>query len=439
MNRHADPWNDALWNDDALAAQLAADPAAFGEAGDHIAALLRENPPALAHPPPDLAARIVARLPPGAPVVVARRQRRRVQLARWAMVVGAGLLLLVLLPQVLGLRQTSSTVAQNWGGLQSEWGRLLTRFTLVAKSLFAVGSFGIAALLVATGLCVVALIRPRPMRGMGITLSLLTVALVIVVTQQFVAAPTIHSLRRSLVVDGVIQGDVVSLFGDITVRGSVTGDVTTLGGRVRLAPAALVGGSILSGVDAVNISPRAVGGAITDGIRPLSGLAQFMPANAPPQANNISRLAGVLAALVVLALAVFWVMLLPHQVRPASEHLLRAPVQAVMWGGAASAMLVGIAVAVSLVLGATLVGVVLMPLVLVAAHVPYIQGVATVGQALGQRLTGANRQSGAYWGIALQMLLVLALALWMPLASLVAFYSLGSLGLGAVVAQRRGS
>jgi hypothetical protein len=76
-------------------------------------------------------------------------------------------------------------------------------------------------------------------------------------------------------------------------------------------------------------------------------------------------------------------------------------------------------------------------MLLIVVHLPYVQGLAAVGQALGQRLTGAATLTGALWGVAVQLVLVLGLGIFAPFAGLAAFYLLASLGIGAQVLERR--
>jgi hypothetical protein len=71
-------------------------------------------------------------------------------------------------------------------------------------------------------------------------------------------------------------------------------------------------------------------------------------------------------------------------------------------------------------------------------HVPYVIGVAAVGQALGARLTGRPSVGSAIWGIAVQLLVVLVCGLLVPWLGLIVFYTLGSAGLGAALLDMRG-
>jgi len=89
-------------------------------------------------------------------------------------------------------------------------------------------------------------------------------------------------------------------------------------------------------------------------------------------------------------------------------------------------------------LAATLVGLVLVPILLLVVHVPYVVGLAAVGQALGAQLTGRPSVGSAIWGMAVQLAAVLVCGLLLPWLGLTVFYILGSAGLGAALLDMRG-
>jgi hypothetical protein len=99
----------------------------------------------------------------------------------------------------------------------------------------------------------------------------------------------------------------------------------------------------------------------------------------------------------------------------------------------ASAGLIVLALGGSVVLAATVAGVLLVPILLLLLHLPYVAGVATVGYTLGHRLAGSQASTGAIWGIGLQLVLLLALGLTVPMAGLLIFYLVGTAGLGGAL------
>jgi hypothetical protein len=67
-----------------------------------------------------------------------------------------------------------------------------------------------------------------------------------------------------------------------------------------------------------------------------------------------------------------------------------------------------------------------------------VTGIAVVGQLLGSRLVGRPTVAAAIWGIAAQVTVMIALGLLSPLAGLLLFYGLGTLGLGGMLLHTRG-
>ncbi len=424
-------------DEERLAAHLASCAACADDEADPIGQLLRRTELPLAHPPPDFVANVLARLPQASPQALHAGAQRRVRLQIGA-AAGLGLALGGLLVALPWLRQPSLAVAAGVGGLATEAGRMLLRFALVAKSLLTLSIWPLLVVLVGSA----ELLRRwwsqmefGTVRRLLLPAAGLAMASVVIVGQLLGAAggQQVRSVGAPLVIASDVRGDVASLLGDITVRGHVSGDVTTLGGSVHLAPGAVVDGSVLSGAGAVATDNVQIGGGVVDGLRPLVALAQVAPAPDKIDRQDLTRLGSIVGILMTLALASLWVMLQPQRIAAASRQLTAAPAKALGFGLAAAVVLGGLALGGSLVLAATVVGVVLIPVLLVVVHVPLVQGIATVGQALGRRITGQATPGGALWGIGIVTIVVVALGLLTPIASLTTFYLLGGLGLGALL------
>jgi hypothetical protein len=140
---------------------------------------------------------------------------------------------------------------------------------------------------------------------------------------------------------------------------------------------------------------------------------------------------------VTLALSALVVMLWPQRTLQTSRVLPRRPWLALSIGVLITGLLALLALPLLALLALTVVGLLAVPLLLMLVHLPYIQGLAAVGQALGRRLTGTVTVGSALWGIAAQLVLVTLLGIFAPLAGLVAFYLLASLGLGAQLLERQ--
>ncbi len=425
-----------------LAVHLGSCAACADDEADAIGQLLRHAQLPAVYPPPTLTATIMARLPQAAPAVLYEREQQQARwrglLSRLGLVVAAVVMVLVSVWQGVTTRSSDAILA-GWGGRTSAFAHFLLRLILVSKSVLQ-GSTPLVTLLimlvVLTG--VVADRLPRLWLPRALVTTVVGLGLLVAVLARYPLSGNSSVLqggRRSveapIMVVGGAGGDVLSLLGDIRVQGHIQGDVATLGGKVILAAGSTVDGSVLSGAGTVQASGAQIAGGVIDGLGPVPALAEVAPGSNNAGQGGLTRLGGMLGAFVTLLLAGLWLMLQGEQLSGASEQLRSMPLKGLGLGLAATLVLGTLCVAISTILAATLFGTVLIPVVLLVVHLPYIRGIAIVGQALGHQIGGSDEPVHGLWGIGIQAVVVIALALVAPLASLVAFYLLGSLGLGA--------
>lgn len=225
--------------------------------------------------------------------------------------------------------------------------------------------------------------------------------------------------------------------GQVTVRGRVAGDIRLGMGEVRLLPGAQVQGNVEVGMGAVARGPGVqVGGRVsTGGQVPFWFPGSFLTLewHRGPLAwiwsNPVWHLiqwAG-LFVLAALTLAVT-----PGVVQAIAAHLAAAPLRA---AGVGLLILAGVP-AVLVLLVVTLVGVLLIPLVLLALAVGKFLGYVAVSLWLGDRLATVIPQLQGNHGRAFWRLLVgslaLALAGLLPVAGPAVAVAGALLGLGAV-------
>ncbi|MBA3947042.1 MAG: hypothetical protein H0X37_21080 [Herpetosiphonaceae bacterium] len=433
-----------------LAAHLASCAACADDEADAIGQLLRHAHLSAVHPSPTLTATIMARLPQVAPGVLYAREQQQ---ERWRQLLsGLGLVLASVIVVLVSLWQgvttrSSAAILAGWGGRTSAFAHFLLRLILVSKSVLQ-GSTPLVALLlmlvVLTGVVVQRL--PRLWLPRAVVTTVLGLGLVVAVLARYPTSGSSsvlqggrHSVQAPITVVTGAAGDVLSLFGDIRVQGYIQGDVATLGGKVILTPGSIVDGSVLSGAGSVQTTGAQIVGGVIDGLGPVPALAEVAPGSNNAAQGGLTRLGGMLGALVTLLLAGLWLMLQGERLCSASEQLQRAPLKVLGLGLAATLVLGTLCLAISTILAATLFGTVLIPLVLLVVHLPYIQGIAIVGQALGHRIAGSDEPVHGLWGIGMQAVVVISLAFVAPIASLVTFYLLGSLGLGAALFTSRHS
>jgi hypothetical protein len=251
--------------------------------------------------------------------------------------------------------------------------------------------------------------------------------------------------RGPVVVAGRVDGSVISLAGDVTVRpgGVVTGDALAVGGRVI-----------------------ADGGVVEGEMRSMSALPTLLPAPAVVAANrtplqrtldNVRLVAATLGILLVVAVGVlvFAGPNLDEVVVTLEGRFARA-----FWMGLLGQLLILPALLLLVVaLAVSIIGILLIPFAIVA-YVVAIAGLLTLGFLAVARLVGSALPAGRDGSTRVRVLVALAIgvsaffALWMvaalltwaPLAAsvvraaaLAATWAAVTLGLGAAILSRAGT
>lgn len=263
-------------------------------------------------------------------------------------------------------------------------------------------------------------------------------------------AGNVATVARDIRVEGAVDGDVTSWSGNIEVTGSVGGDVVSYGGRVTLGGAARVGGHVLalSGGLRHERGAAVVGQAIGDerGAPALASLFDlFTPVPASVAgAGLIGRLFfGAVLGVFLLAFCLLCVAFWPGRTAAASVALRRLPLRALALGLLTTALLALLLPPVVALLAATLIGMPLIVVLLLAAQAPYVYGLAALMRSIGARFAGRSGPRApldrATIGIAAALAALIALvAAVAPLWGLALFYVVASPGLGAAILSRGG-
>lgn len=389
----------------------------------------------LALPPPDFTAKLLQRLPQESPLQLAQQATRHQQRRRSFGLAIAGALVCVAVIAGLGFQSLWSETAL---GLTSAAIRAITSDAFITFATMLVGA-GLIALLLQR-----VLRQPRLGPALGSAAFACVALLVIGVLAQTndqaagSSSVAVATVFRSIRTEQPISGNVVSLWGDIVVDTPVSGDVTSVLGDVTIASGGLVGGNVFAGTGMVVAPAGTIAGRQFHGPgTSVLGAVLKSPTTRSLSPLVVRSLAGLLGALVTLALAGIVVMLWPQRTLQTSRVLPQQPWLALSLGLLITVLLALLALPLLALLALTVVGLLVVPLLLMLVHLPYIQGLAAVGQALGRRLTGNVTVSSSLWGVAVQLVLVMMLGIVAPLAGLVAFYLLASLGLGAQLLERR--
>ena len=416
-----------------IEAHLDACPACRDEVDDAQAGVLAGVGLPLALPPPDLVQKVLLRLPAASPMEIARRQRRQSIVYRSMGAAVFGLVAAVALVGIMALEWSGARAADLLPGAG-------LRLALTAKAIL--GASGqpwlIALALIGSLLAPVLIARRSGTSTRRIVAGSAAAALALLVVNTFAVQGGASALTATLDVRNPVAGDVVSLAGDITVHGEVQGDVVSLVGDIRLAPGAFVHGSVMSAAGTVTGAGDQIGQRL---VRPVAlPLAlQVRPNSGPAQLDSalIVRLMGLVAAIVTLLAGWFLLAAWPRLPLEAGEYLARSPVRALAFGTAATAGLLLLALSGMVLLAATVAGVLLTPVLLVLVHLPYIAGIAAVGQLLGTRLAGRPSLASGLWGVAAQVIVALAIGLLLPAGGWLLFYIAGSAGLGGALLMPR--
>jgi hypothetical protein len=253
--------------------------------------------------------------------------------------------------------------------------------------------------------------------------------------------------RGPVVVAGRVEGSVVSLTGDVTVRrgGIVTGDAVAVGGRV-IADSGVVQGEMRSMSALPSVFPAMVGGATT------------APMRSPTQRtlDNVRLVAATFGVLLVVAIGalLFAAGNLDEVVGTLERRFGRA-----FWMGLLGQLFILPALVLLVVaLAVSVIGILLIPFAVVAYAIA-LAGLLTLGfLAVARLVGGAILRSGdatrlaalgalaAGLAVFFALWMIAALLSWAPLAAtvvraaaLAVTWAAGTLGLGAAILSRAGT
>ena len=256
----------------------------------------------------------------------------------------------------------------------------------------------------------------------------------------------VTTVSQPIVVIGAVEGDVTSFSGAIEVAGRVSGDVVSYSGTITIREGGVVGGNILSLAGPVERAGSAqVAGQLLDDVLGSDATAAvsalFDPASTG-EADLSSAVAASALALVSLALGTLAAAIWPLRLRGVSRTLRVLPGRATLLGLLTIMLLGGALALLTTLLAISLVGLPLVPLLLLLAHVPCIYGLAALALSLAEGLRlrrGLPITVAAGLGLLVIVGLLMALFLFSPPLGLLFFYLLASAGLGAAILSRGGA
>ncbi|MDQ6694328.1 MAG: hypothetical protein M3014_07880 [Chloroflexota bacterium] len=217
--------------------------------------------------------------------------------------------------------------------------------------------------------------------------------------------------RGNLALHGVVRGSVIVVTGSADIEGSVGGNVAVTGGDLKLGPSSVVGGDvILIGGRLTRDALAQVAGHVTVLAEPttLTSTSSTVPGGRSTDlvgatfGSSWSRyllLVGWLAlGVIVLLLALVLVAILPERVRVAAATLEVEPRSALLIGAIIALLFWPVVSILAGILAMTVVGLVLVPALVIAAASALLFGLATSGLWLGRRVYDTAHHVPTYGG-----------------------------------------
>lgn len=252
------------------------------------------------------------------------------------------------------------------------------------------------------------------------------------------AADSIVRVRGNVVVPAGTSVDfAVALGGDVLVDGSVGENAVALGGSVLLGPGAVVRGDVVS----VGGTVTRQAGARVDGQTTVVDWSRvvpsFMPSFMPFACGwwhwrpwEPPAVPGVIPLLGFLALALLTAALAPRTVDLLSSAIEQGPAGTFFWGLLGSVSIIPVA----FMLLISIIGIVLIPLEILAAGIAFFLGYVGAARLVGMKILAAARLEGR--PMILETLLGMA-ALWLvsqaPFIGWLVMVVAMIMGLGAVI------
>jgi hypothetical protein len=249
-------------------------------------------------------------------------------------------------------------------------------------------------------------------------------------------ATVVHALETTQ----PIRGSVASLFGDVAVGKPVQGTVASLFGNVTLSAGTPVIGNVLVGAGHFTGDPKLITEGVINNIDQLV-LASSVPGISrvtwsPQRGRAVIALVGVVILLALLGLtAALW----PDPLARASVILAAQLWPALGLGTLLISLWILLLGPMLALLAWSVVGLLALPLLGLALHLPLIFGLSVVGGMIAQRLFKRATLPASMLANGVMILALLALAMLLPLAGAASFYLLASVGFGALLLSVRGT
>lgn len=257
------------------------------------------------------------------------------------------------------------------------------------------------------------------------------------------------AIGGDVLVQGFVGGNAVAVGGSVQVNGRVVGDVVSVGGGVELSRGAFVGGNVSALGGALRRAPGAVvgGNVLESGLTlPIWSTAE---GGRPLVSVGLRLLGAVLASGLALGLSLLFALSLgalwPRRTQVMAATLRHQPAACFGMGLVTGLLLALLLPIVSFLLVLTIIGIVLVPVLVIAVVLFYLAALTVTGLAVGETLVArAGNQSAAPWLAAIIGLAIVAPLSVFPgvlIPCLGPFWAalVPSAGVGAIVLSRVGT
>ncbi len=243
----------------------------------------------------------------------------------------------------------------------------------------------------------------------------------------------IVAIFGDVTINGDLTGDVVAIFGDMSVSGTVGGDVVAIFGKVSVKNGGVIKGDVAGILGGVDKSPNAtIKGEIADINIPFS---MKKPASLIPKISYGS----MIGLFIKYAFSCLALLIAPGRIRLMSEESGIRPGRRLGIGFLIMLLFIPASIVLSILFAITLIGIIFIPFIFIAFILVAFTGMVALEVAIGYRITG-HLEGGNSSYIHLMVGVVLVYVLRMiPIFGWLAYFALVAYAIGVAVDTRLGS
>lgn len=234
-------------------------------------------------------------------------------------------------------------------------------------------------------------------------------------------------------VNGDLTGDAVAIFGDMSVSGTIGRDAVAIFGEISVKDNGVINGDAVGIMGGVDKSPNA---AIRGEIADIN-----VPFNIKKPGSLIPRVSygDMIGLFVVYAFSCLALLIAPDRVRLMSEESRLRPGRRFGIGFVIMLLFIPASIILSILLAITLIGIIFIPFIFIALFLVAFAGMVALEVAIGHRLTGhLEGRNSLYIYLMVGVVLVYVLKI-IPIFGWLAYFALVAYAVGVAVDTRLGA